>query len=271
MPTARFPVAGTQKLRTKIGRKPLRPRNISADLDSVQIKAKPEWIEISRVADSNKENHPVYVTPVKMESFDASLAEELSAVRKRRERLKIEGDKVEKMLRERDLVMEMWMKEVKQRGEEQKKLEMEVDRLYRLKELRSAVVIIIIIINSRLYFNHKFLSRINHFCVGQCCVQRISPIRPLREREREKKIDAAQSQASPFRRRSVLFLKPSTDESTSPSQSQSLSLGLDRSKSTWPSPSPSSGLDRSQSTLPSPSPSPSPSLSLDSSEIGKEK
>ncbi|RVW40963.1 hypothetical protein CK203_077003 [Vitis vinifera] len=235
MPTARFPVAGTQKLRTKIGRKPLRPRNISADLDSVQIKAKPEWIENSRVADSNKENHPVYVTPVKMESFDASLAEELSAVRKRRERLKIEGDKVEKMLRERDLVMEMWMKEVKQRGEEQKKLEMEVDRLYRLKELRLAV--------------------------------RISPIRPLREREREKKIDAAQSQASPFRRRSVLFLKPSTDESTSPSQSQSLSLGLDRSKSTWPSPSPSSGLDRSQSTLPSPSPSPS----LDSSEIGKEK
>ncbi|RVX00588.1 hypothetical protein CK203_030368 [Vitis vinifera] len=101
MPTARFPVAGTQKLRTKIGRKPLRPRNISADLDSVQIKAKPEWIEISRVADSNKENHPVYVTPVRMESFDASLAEELSAVRKRRERLKIEGDKVEKMLRER--------------------------------------------------------------------------------------------------------------------------------------------------------------------------
>ncbi|KAL6337593.1 hypothetical protein AAG906_037186 [Vitis piasezkii] len=235
MPTARFPVAGTQKLRTKIGRKPLRPRNISADLDSVQIKAKPEWIEISRVADSNKENHPVYVTPVKMESFDASLAEELSAVRKRRERLKIEGDKVEKMLRERDLVMEMWMKEVKQRGEEQKKLEMEVDRLYRLKELRSAM--------------------------------RISPIRPLREREREKKIDPAQSQASPFRRRSVLFLKPSTDESTSPSPSQSLSLGLDRSKSTWPSPSPSSGLDRSQSTLPSPS----PSLSLDSSEIGKEK
>ncbi|XP_034694473.1 high mobility group B protein 13 isoform X2 [Vitis riparia] len=223
MPTARFPVAGTQKLRTKIGRKPLRPRNISADLDSVQIKAKPEWIDISRVADSNKENHPVYATPVKMESFDASLAEELSAVRKRRERLKIEGDKVEKMLRERDLVMGMWMKEVKQRGEEQKKLEMEVDRLYRLKELRSAV--------------------------------RISPIRPLREREREKKIDAAQSQASPFRRRSVLFLKPSTDESTSPSPSQSLSLGLDRSKSTWPSPSPS----------------PSPSLSLDSSEIGKEK
>ncbi|KAJ9694200.1 hypothetical protein PVL29_009937 [Vitis rotundifolia] len=224
MPTAKFPVAGTQKLRTKIGRKPLRPRNISADLDSVQIKAKPEWIEISQVADSNKENHQVYAT---------------RAVRKRRERLKIEGDKVEKMLRERDLVMEMWMKEVKQRGEEQKKLEMEVDRLYRLKELRSAV--------------------------------RISPIRPLREREREKKIDAAQSQASPFRRRSVLFLKPSMDESTSPSPSQSLSSGLDRSKSTWPSPSPSSGLDRSQSTLQSPSPSPSPSLSLDSSEIGKEK
>ena len=140
MPTVQFAVSGAQKLRIKTGRKPLRPKNISVDLDSVQIKAKPEWTEISRMADSNKENHPMYATPVKMESFDASLAEELSAVRKRRERLKIEEEKVENMLRERDLAMEMWTKEVKKRGEKQKKLEMEVDRLFRLKELRSAMV-----------------------------------------------------------------------------------------------------------------------------------
>lgn len=106
-------------------------------------------------------------------------------------------------------------------------------------------------------------------------VQRISPIRPLREREREKKTDTAQPQASPFRRRSVLFLRASMDGSASLSPSQSPRLGSDRSNGIFlssspsPTPSPSRGSDRSKRTMPSPSPS--SSLSMDSSEIGKAK
>ncbi|KAJ9185550.1 hypothetical protein P3X46_005172 [Hevea brasiliensis] len=156
------PVTGDQKLRPNCGRKPLQPRNSLANpLTEIQIlKPKKEWIEISLASESNKENHPICTaTPTKLviEPLDASLAEELSAIRKKIERLRLDRQKTEKMLNEREKVLDMQMKELEQRGEIQKKLEIEVDRLYRLKELQS-------------------------------CSMRISPMRSLREKEHEKKI-----------------------------------------------------------------------------------
>ncbi|KAK9290857.1 hypothetical protein L1049_009035 [Liquidambar formosana] len=166
MLTAQNPVAGNQKPRPKSGRKPLQPKNCTVNLivDSSNPKPKPsKWIDISPIKVSNKENHPNYSTPIKIESFDASLAEELSAIRKRVERLRLDREKTEKMLRERDLVLEMWMKELEQKGEAQNELELEVDRLYRLKELRTSCM-------------------------------RVSPLRSLREKEVEKKFKESQSQ-----------------------------------------------------------------------------
>lgn len=72
-----------------------------------------------------------------IESCDLSLADELNAVKRKMERLRLDGERTEKMLRERDLVLELRMKELLQRSQEQRDLEMEVDRLFRLKELRS--------------------------------------------------------------------------------------------------------------------------------------
>ncbi|KAJ6362772.1 hypothetical protein OIU78_003045 [Salix suchowensis] len=60
-----------------------------------------------------------------------------------------------------EMVMDLQMKELEQRGEVQKRLEIEVDRLYRLKELQSYSMI-------------------------------ISPIRTLREKELEKKTTEVQ-------------------------------------------------------------------------------
>ena len=57
------------------------------------------------------------------------------------ERLRSDGERTEKMLRERDLLLEMKMKEVEERGEIQKSLEIELDRLYRLKQLQSQFVV----------------------------------------------------------------------------------------------------------------------------------
>ncbi|THG01714.1 hypothetical protein TEA_023502 [Camellia sinensis var. sinensis] len=85
--------------------------------------------------------HLVNAAPAKIESIDVSLAEELSAIRQKIERLRLDREKTEKMLRQRDLVMETNLKEMVNRGEVQKLLEIEVDRLFRLKELKSSCMV----------------------------------------------------------------------------------------------------------------------------------
>ncbi|XWS09518.1 hypothetical protein CRYUN_Cryun40dG0091400 [Craigia yunnanensis] len=163
------------------GRKPLQPKNNTTTTnDNVvvkQINSKPkqEWRE-----DSNKENqnhHPVTMyanattPPKKMEAvldldldLDSTLAEELSVIRKKQERLRLDKEKTEKILKEREAMLQLQMKEMKERGQIQKQLEIEVDRLFRLKELQS-------------------------YCM------RISPIKSLRERQQGggRKINEIQS------------------------------------------------------------------------------
>lgn len=80
------------------------------------------------------------MTPTKNETFDASLDEELSAIRKKLERLRLDKESTEKKLKERDLMLEAWMKDFEQRGEAHQELEIEVDRLFRLKELKASCV-----------------------------------------------------------------------------------------------------------------------------------
>ncbi|KAL6998527.1 hypothetical protein U1Q18_008656 [Sarracenia purpurea var. burkii] len=142
---AHSPQVNNQIQRVKTGRNPLQPRNFPVNLpinNQINPKPKPEWMEISLMDDSNKENpHLIYATPTKIESLDVSLAEELSAIRQKLERLKVDKDKTEKMLIERDLVLQTNLKELGMRGEVQKQLEIEVDRLFRLKELKSRCMV----------------------------------------------------------------------------------------------------------------------------------
>lgn len=150
------PLSGDQILRPKSGRKPLQPKNSEATPILTPQKVKPtkqnaaEWIEMSVFDDnSNKENvhiHPLPATPAKtdpagIEHFDLSLAEELSAVREKGERLKIDKEKTENMLEERGLFLDMQMKELRNRGEMQRMLEIEVDRLYRLNQLKLSCMV----------------------------------------------------------------------------------------------------------------------------------
>ncbi|THG00465.1 hypothetical protein TEA_006895 [Camellia sinensis var. sinensis] len=100
------------------------------------------WISISLINDSNKENpHLVNAAPAKIESIDVSLAEELSAICQKIERLRLDREKTEKMPRERHLVMEANLKEMVKRGEVHKLLEIEADRLFWLKELKSSYMV----------------------------------------------------------------------------------------------------------------------------------
>ncbi|EEF33689.1 conserved hypothetical protein [Ricinus communis] len=126
-------------LRRKSGRKPLQPKNSPATPVTVTqihiLKPKQQLVEISV---ANKENNPIHGTPTKLiiEPLDASLAEELSAIRKKAERLKLEREKTEEMLNERGRMLDLKMKEMEERCEIQKSLEIQVDRLFRLKELQ---------------------------------------------------------------------------------------------------------------------------------------
>ncbi|XP_022978293.1 high mobility group B protein 13-like [Cucurbita maxima] len=153
------PLATPHDLPLKSGRRPLQPKNsLPNPVPAVAkvIKSKPERIQISLPTDANKENHPpIHAKAASVESCDLSLADELNAVKRKLERLRLERERTEQMLKERDMILELRMKELLQRSKEQRDLEMEVDRLFRLKELRL-------------------------YCM------RISPIRSLREKEREK-------------------------------------------------------------------------------------
>ncbi|KAK4418827.1 hypothetical protein Salat_2295500 [Sesamum alatum] len=173
MVAAQSPYSGGHQLiqGPKSGRRPLQPMN---QISTTPITAKPKTnpAEISGKLDNcNKENVPPInynnnnnnnysSSPVKKEyfPFDASLADELTAIREKLERLRIDKEKTEKMLRERGLMLDLQMKEIIDRGEAQKHLEIEVDRLYRLKEIKLAA-----------------------------CM-RISPLRSLRDKEEEKKM-----------------------------------------------------------------------------------
>ncbi|KAL9428600.1 hypothetical protein AB3S75_030561 [Citrus x aurantiifolia] len=171
--------AKDEKLRPRSGRTPLKPINspvtpITATKLKPKPKPKPEQEcidknqnqnQIPAAADLNKEetvNKPV----TNIESLDTSLAEELSAIRKKLERLRLEKERTEKMLDEREVILDMQMKGLQNRGEIQKMLEIEVDRLYRLNQLKS-------------------------YCI------RVSSIRSLREKEQEKKTTGAANSQEP--------------------------------------------------------------------------
>ncbi|XP_071718253.1 uncharacterized protein [Rutidosis leptorrhynchoides] len=180
MLTLQSPVTGNNLLRPKSGRQPLKsltnvppppPPPTKKTYTKPNLNPNPNLIEITEDANKENPNQKQTVTanfnqirspiatitsdPVQIEQFEVSLADELIAIREKMERLRLDKEKTEKILKERELMMEMKMKELDQRGEIQKVFEIEVDRLYRLNELRS-------------------------LC------NRILPIRSLREKEQEK-------------------------------------------------------------------------------------
>ncbi|XP_004492569.1 uncharacterized protein [Cicer arietinum] len=157
------PTTIAPKVRPRSGRTPLQPKNTPAAL-TLLLPAKPKpkpdqsCFEITLIQDTDKENRDIVATP----PLETSLAEELSAIKKKLERLKADKEKTEKTLKEREEMLDMKMKEMEERGQIQKNLEIQVDRLFRLKELK-------------------------YRCM------RVSPIRTLREKEHEKIVNEAPS------------------------------------------------------------------------------
>ncbi|KAK1391167.1 high mobility group B protein 6 [Heracleum sosnowskyi] len=154
---------------SKNGRTPLKPKN-----QQEQHKEEPKlpncWIDISSskinndIDFSNKENIPppdftgAKKAEMEVETLiDASLAEELSAIREKLERMRLDKENTEKLLHDRQIAMDMHMNQLLKRGQVQSLLEIEVDRLYRLNQIITSS-------------------------------SEVSPIRSLREKEHERKI-----------------------------------------------------------------------------------
>ncbi|KAL3753343.1 hypothetical protein ACJRO7_000695 [Eucalyptus globulus] len=185
------------KLRHKPGRKPLQPRNSPAALPSAdRPKPKSERIGVGispMLAESDKENRPYLPPasplaaaaapptppppPAKVEQLDASLAEELVAVRKKLERLRADRERTEAMLKERDGLLAARMRDVEERGEAQKLLEIEVDRLYRLKQLKLSLerVSPIRSLRERSHINQESKSENREESIGECEAPSPSP------------------------------------------------------------------------------------------------
>ncbi|XP_061375460.1 uncharacterized protein LOC133317620 [Gastrolobium bilobum] len=177
------PTTGTPKLLPRSGRTPLQPKNSPADPIHPSVKPKPKLdhltFEISAIHDSEKENRPIAAaaTPPALAQPllpEASLAEELSAIKKKLERLRSDKERTEKTLKEKEAVLDAMMKDIEQRSEIQKNLEIQVDRLFRLKELK-------------------------YRCM------RVSPMRTLREKEQEKIVNEAPSPSKVKTEETVAF------------------------------------------------------------------
>lgn len=188
------PTTIAPKVRPRSGRTPLQPKNTPAAL-TLLLPAKPKpkpdqsCFEITLIQDTDKENRDIVATP----PLETSLAEELSAIKKKLERLKADKEKTEKTLKEREEMLDMKMKEMEERGQIQKNLEIQVDRLFRLKELKYRCMV-----RTSKYFAVQFVSNfdfdfsmliLNFFLLEQ----RVSPIRTLREKEHEKIVNEAPS------------------------------------------------------------------------------
>lgn len=135
------PVTRNHLARPKPGRRPLQPLKSPPNVPPLSIH-NTNCIQIlqgfnKENPNQNRNKDVKTEETVQIEQFEVSLADELTAMREKMERLRADKEKTEKMLKQREVMMEMKMKELDQRGEIQKMLEIEVDRLYRLNELKS--------------------------------------------------------------------------------------------------------------------------------------
>lgn len=135
------PAAGTSAARSLPRRKPLQLKNSNASLAPAARlpKLKPTQISPLIKGGADKENRPIRVAEIG--PLEASLAEELEAIRRRTERLRVERERTERLLRERDRVLEMAMREWERRREEQRRVGLELQRLVRLQELESSCMV----------------------------------------------------------------------------------------------------------------------------------
>ncbi|XP_020597666.1 uncharacterized protein LOC110037375 [Phalaenopsis equestris] len=119
-------------------RKPLRPKNFTANLATPEINSKKPNLAI--VERAEKENLEISGFDEEMNLFveDASLSEELEGARLRTERLRLDRERGETKIREMEAAFERWMIGAERRLHDILVAEMDIRRLVRAKEHRAS-------------------------------------------------------------------------------------------------------------------------------------
>ncbi|URE10248.1 hypothetical protein MUK42_23319 [Musa troglodytarum] len=182
-------------------RKPLQPRNFDlATTAGLHPKPKPIALRIppSIRGSPGKENCSILPPEPEPEARprEASLAEELAAVRQSRERLRADREKTEEVLRDRDAVMQRWAVELEKRAEEQRNLELELRLLIKLQDLISCSMIPSSVLSLR-HQEHQQSAEAQSQIIFWS--QMTSPVRSLREKERQKSMEAQLQVRKPHR------------------------------------------------------------------------
>ncbi|XP_078179541.1 uncharacterized protein LOC144573638 [Carex rostrata] len=186
-------------------RRPLQPKNLnsipSLENPPKKLKKLNQKTTTQPLIQDNtsKESHLIQVQPSVCEENlkkekeqddelrEASLAEELEIVRKKRERLRLGREKTEEMLRERDLVLERAMKEMERRAEEQNSIELEIYKFILLKDLRTSSMRVYPVQSLRMKEEEKKSRELS---------EGVYSVKTLRQKEEEKKSRGTQSEAS---------------------------------------------------------------------------
>ncbi|WOL12561.1 high mobility group B protein 6 [Canna indica] len=186
---------------TPLRRKPLQSKNFDP-ASAPPLRPKPKLFAIRILqpigGSAGKENQPILASEPAPEPKkhlvkeaepepepnvgprEASLGEELAAIRKRRERLREERERTEKELREKDAMMQRWELELDKRAEEQRSLDLELRLLIKLQDLRSSSMIFSPVQSLREQEQQKSM---------EMQIQMSPPIISLREKERQKNIE----------------------------------------------------------------------------------
>lgn len=128
------PAIGILRSRHRSHRRPLQPKNSPSEPHQ-SSGGGVKRVQISP-ADSigGKENRPQEL-PAGIDPEDTSLGKELVAVRRRRERIRSERERTEKLLTERSRILDTAIREAEDRWEAQLKMEAELRQVIRLREL----------------------------------------------------------------------------------------------------------------------------------------
>ncbi|CAA7398254.1 unnamed protein product [Spirodela intermedia] len=133
------PAIGILRSRHRSHRRPLQPKNTPSEphrsSGGVKRGQSPRTIQSSpEDAIGGKENRPQELS-AGIDPADTSLGKELVAVRRRRERIRSERERTEKLLIERSRMLDTAMRKAEDRWEAQLKMEAELRQVIRLREL----------------------------------------------------------------------------------------------------------------------------------------
>ncbi|KAF3773817.1 High mobility group B protein 13 [Nymphaea thermarum] len=127
----------------KKSRKPLKARKNPENEDNIMVgnACEPSPVGLSSIPIADKEN-PKHGARKSKKNNPESLAVELQKLQEKLERLSLEKQRAEELLKERDALLKQKEEELEIRGKDQERLQIEIKKLQKLKEFKPNVALL---------------------------------------------------------------------------------------------------------------------------------